>query len=241
MRYEGKFSFPTYSDVKLGTVYGLTGLEANVPVNYRDLKQHFAEDGAGNWVLMPVVPFSPNENNLYEGVLKPRPPDRESQHYLGTDSTGRKAYREKVQRYADEKKSIWEDVKHGVIDGSKAFVDRVRKDYLRGECQSDVQDYKKIVGDMDPGEIIEAASSVLRICIERLKRSRRISKQDMMKRDMMVYHLWQSGRFSNSEIGSQVGLSISSVSRRVGIFQDLLDHDDKLQAEYDKFISIIKV
>ena len=89
VRYEGEFSFPTYSDVRLGHEFGLTGERANVPVNYRDLRQQFKVEGAGNWVLMPVVPFSPNENNPFEGVLKPRPPDRPSQHYLGTDSTGR--------------------------------------------------------------------------------------------------------------------------------------------------------
>ncbi|MFP4282642.1 MAG: ABC transporter permease subunit, partial [Opitutales bacterium] len=43
----------------------------------------------GNWVLMPLIPYSPNENIPYEGVLKPRPPELASQNYLGTDSTGR--------------------------------------------------------------------------------------------------------------------------------------------------------
>ena len=89
VRYEGETYFPVYSDVKLGNSFGLEGVIANTPVNYRDLQKHFEEQDAGNWVLMPVVPFSPNENNLYEGVLKPRPPDASSQHYLGTDSTGR--------------------------------------------------------------------------------------------------------------------------------------------------------
>ncbi|NDV62994.1 ABC transporter permease subunit [Puniceicoccales bacterium CK1056] len=89
VRYEGETFFPVYSDVKLGNAFGLEGVIANTPVNYRDLQKHFEEQDAGNWVLMPLVPFSPNENNLYEGVLKPRPPDAPAQHYLGTDSTGR--------------------------------------------------------------------------------------------------------------------------------------------------------
>ncbi len=102
--YEGNLSFPTYSDVKLGNEYGLTGVEANAPVNYRDLQKRFKAEDAGNWVIMPIIPYSPNENNKYEGVLKPRPPkshlltklllmdrdkDPDSKHYLGTDSTGR--------------------------------------------------------------------------------------------------------------------------------------------------------
>lgn len=102
--YNGDLSFPTYADVKLGNEYGLTGVDANAPVNYRELQERFKAENAGNWVLMPIVPYSPNENNKYEGVLKPRPPksfllsklllmerdkDPESSHYLGTDSTGR--------------------------------------------------------------------------------------------------------------------------------------------------------
>jgi microcin C transport system permease protein len=89
VRYEGEFFFPVVSGVKLGGTFGLGGVIANTPVDYRDLKARFAEEGSGNWVLLPPVPFSPNENNLYEGVLKPRPPDFAAQHYLGTDSTGR--------------------------------------------------------------------------------------------------------------------------------------------------------
>jgi len=87
--YEGDLYFPTYSDVKLGKEFGLEGTLANAPVEYRQLKEVFAGNDDGNWVLMPPVPFSPNENNKFEGVLKPRPPDSQSGHYLGTDSTGR--------------------------------------------------------------------------------------------------------------------------------------------------------
>jgi hypothetical protein len=79
----------------------------------------------------------------------------------------------------------------------------------------------------------------LKIDIQKWKSSRRISNADMTSRDMLVYHLWQIGRFSNSEIGGHVSLAVSSVSRRVGFFQDLLDRDKKLQAKYGKFKSII--
>jgi len=157
------------------------------------------------------------------------------------ESNGHKAYREKVQQYADEKKSIWEDIRHGVIYGSKVFVDRIKKDYLNGEREADITAQKKMFNDIDLGEIIEAAAKVLIIDIQKLKNARRISNSDMINRDMLVYHLWQFGRFSNSEIGTQVGLTLSSVSRRVGIFQALLDRDKKLQLKYEKFKSIIKV
>ena len=160
---------------------------------------------------------------------------------FGPDSTERKAYREKVQQYADEKKRIWEDVKHGVFYGSKTFVDQIKKDYLSGERQADVPGQKKMGDDMDLGEIVRAASAILKIDIQSWKNSRRISKLDMINRDMLIYYLWQVGLFSNSQIGDQLGLTVSSVSRRVGLFENLLGQDKKLQKEYEKYKSIIKV
>lgn len=89
VHHDGQTYFPMFSDVKLGHTFGLTGTEANVPVNYRNLQEQFANADSGSWVLMPPVPFNPNENNLYQGSLKPRPPDFSAKNYLGTDSTGR--------------------------------------------------------------------------------------------------------------------------------------------------------
>lgn len=89
VRYDGEYYFPVVSRVLLGDTFGLTGSQAQTPVNYRQLDQFFEEGGGENWVIMPPIPYSPNENIPYEGVLKPRPPSREAKHYLGTDSTGR--------------------------------------------------------------------------------------------------------------------------------------------------------
>ena len=160
---------------------------------------------------------------------------------FGPANTGRNAYRKKVQKYADEEKSIWEEVKHGVIFGSKVFIDRIKTDYLSREGQADIPVLNNIVEDADLVEVIKTTSAILKIDIQRVRSSRRISKSDMIHRDMLLYYLWQCGRYSNSEIGSQFGLTISSVSRRVGIFNAMLDNNEKLQAKYLKFKSIIKV
>ncbi len=160
---------------------------------------------------------------------------------FGPDNTGHNAYREKVQQYAEEKKSIWEDIKHGVIFGSQVFIDRIKTDYLKKEDQADIPVLKNIVNNTDLGEAVKTASEILKLDLHRLRSSRRIAKSDMIRRDMLLFHLWQSGRFSNSEIGSQFGLTISSVSRRVGIFTAMHDNDKELRMKYLKFKSIIKV
>lgn len=87
--YDGELSFPTYGSIKLGSDFGLEGAEANIPVNYRELKEKFAAGDEGNWVLMPIIPYDPNENNAFNGILRPRPPSWEAKHVLGTDTTGR--------------------------------------------------------------------------------------------------------------------------------------------------------
>ncbi|MEZ5276015.1 MAG: ABC transporter permease subunit [Opitutaceae bacterium] len=89
VRYDGHWSFTTYSRLRLGAEFGLTGDKAQIPVNYRELKDHFEAEGAGNRVILPLIPFGAYENDAYEGVFKPSPPSWQTRHLLGTDSTGR--------------------------------------------------------------------------------------------------------------------------------------------------------
>ena len=49
-----------------------------------------------------------------------------------------KAYREKVQRYAKEEKKLWEDLRHGMIIGSKKFVEKIRSAYLPEKLHKEI-------------------------------------------------------------------------------------------------------
>ncbi len=84
--YQGQLYFPTYGAFRPGTDFGLP---YSFETNYRELKEHFAEQGEGNWVLLPLVPYSPNENHSVSGIFRPEPPSFEHRHYLGTDTTSR--------------------------------------------------------------------------------------------------------------------------------------------------------
>ncbi|UTT84458.1 ABC transporter permease subunit [Vibrio pelagius] len=85
VHYKGEWSFPVVSDVRLGTDFGLSYTSE---VNYRDLKQIFADEGEGNFVIMPIVPWNPYEQD-FSGDFPPLAPSIDSQHYLGTDAIGR--------------------------------------------------------------------------------------------------------------------------------------------------------
>ena len=84
--YQGELYFPTYGDFHPGTDFGL---DYQYETNYRELQARFAAADEGNWLLLPLVPYNPYENNAAGGVSRPQPPSAEAQHYLGTDTTSR--------------------------------------------------------------------------------------------------------------------------------------------------------
>ncbi len=85
VKYEGQLYFPTYGAEITGDTFGL-GYQYET--NYRELKSVLATQ-AGNWVLLPPVPWSPYEQDYSSGSFPPNAPSLEQGHYLGTDSSGR--------------------------------------------------------------------------------------------------------------------------------------------------------
>jgi len=86
VHYGDRYFFPTYGDMIPGRTFGL---DYDYETNYRELAKHFAQDGSGNWVLMPPVPYNAYENDLREDQFPPFPPSGQDRHYLGTDAVGR--------------------------------------------------------------------------------------------------------------------------------------------------------
>ena len=86
VKYDGEIYFPIITGYVPGKTFG-----QDVPgeARYRNLKKEF-ENEEGNWVLMPVYPYSPFEDITYEGNKMYQPPSRE--HWLGTDNTGRDVF-----------------------------------------------------------------------------------------------------------------------------------------------------
>ena len=56
-----------------------------------------------------------------------------------------------------------------------------------------------------------------------------------------IYFLWQTGRFSNAEIGEQFGLTYSSVTRRVDVLRNRLENEDLFKGWYEGLKSRIEV
>ena len=84
--HQGQFHFPTYGDIIPGSTFGL---DYQYETNYRDLQAKFAQEDTSDFVIMPLVPYNPYEQDLRTAEFPPFPPSWEDQHYLGTDAIGR--------------------------------------------------------------------------------------------------------------------------------------------------------
>ena len=61
--YNNEIFFPTYGEQMSGKDFGL---DYEYEVDYRELKKKFIREDAGNWVLMPIVPYGPYEMDYGE-------------------------------------------------------------------------------------------------------------------------------------------------------------------------------
>ena len=86
VKYDGSFYFPTYTRMIPGSQFGL---DYDYETNYRQLKQIFEKQDNGNFVVLPVVPFNPYENDLKTNAYPPFAPSFEEKHFFGTDNVGR--------------------------------------------------------------------------------------------------------------------------------------------------------
>lgn len=103
VHYNGSNYFPALGDLFGGIIpvayheasyFGqneVFGAPRQGEAHYRELKKTFAAENKGNWVLMPLYPYSPVENMLDEiQGQPPTPPDRKN--ILGTDNRGRDVF-----------------------------------------------------------------------------------------------------------------------------------------------------
>jgi microcin C transport system permease protein len=93
VKYNGDYHFPIFK-FYLGTQLGQ---DIQGEANYRLLKTQYAAEDKGNWVLLPIYPFGPNENLLNE--IAENPPNRPLiqdnngyRHIFGTDNRGRDVF-----------------------------------------------------------------------------------------------------------------------------------------------------
>lgn len=87
VKYKDSYYCPVFS------FYPASEFNQNIhgEANYRLLKKQFAEEKNGNWVLLPLYPYGPNENLLDETEGNP-PHSPTFEHIFGTDTSGRDVF-----------------------------------------------------------------------------------------------------------------------------------------------------
>ncbi len=85
VRHEGKTYFPAFHGFYSASEFGAEGTSSEP--NYRELREQFKEEGAGNWVMMPLYHYDPLEDVTVAGNKAFEAPSWK--HWLGTDDRGR--------------------------------------------------------------------------------------------------------------------------------------------------------
>lgn len=154
-----------------------------------------------------------------------------------------KAYRDKVQQYSKEQKSAWEDVKHGFIYGSQDFVADLRSRFTGDNDKKDEElpQRSRLLRSVDPHQLLRNASDALGFDMESARNAKRIAPGEKEKRDMIIHLLWKTGRLSNRQIGSMLGMNYSTVSKVVSVFSGRVRTDMELKGKWDLLNSQFKV
>ena len=137
-----------------------------------------------------------------------------------------KSYRVMVQSYANEEKNLLEDIRHGFIFGTEKFGDHIKSAYLDDESDLDISQTSKVLKNNISTDILKKAANVIKFDLEAFKNKSRNSITDQNKRDVLIYFLWQTGKYTNKEIGDILGLTYSSISSRKLIVLKHLKSED---------------
>lgn len=153
----------------------------------------------------------------------------------------RLAYRKKVQQYSNEKKSIWENVHYGFVYGTQAFVDRIKAEFLDQNMDAELPQKNRLLKDYDIHNLATQAATSLSCTIDQIAVPSRIPNLLKEKRDLILFFLWQTGLFTNQKIGDAMGLTYSSVSRRISVMKKVLPDNIRLTQKLAHLKSQIKV
>ncbi len=152
-----------------------------------------------------------------------------------------KAYREKVQKYSEEESKVFENLRHGIVFGTKRYLNKITKKHLKKESDAELTQLNRIVKDKDPAKLLKSAAKVINFNLTKLSQSGRISKKDIQDRDVLLYFLRETGLYTNKQIGELFGLTYSAVTRRANIVKSEIFKQSEMRQKYSLIKSMIKV
>jgi REP element-mobilizing transposase RayT len=152
-----------------------------------------------------------------------------------------KGYREKAQEYVAEEARLWENLRHGVMLGSREFVERIRRKHLPAELETGKPQQRAVARGTGPEELARRATAALGWEDRKFTQGRRLRGDRKLERDLVVYWLWNLGCYKNEEIGRIFGLTSSAVSHCVQAMRNSLEADGRLRKLCEALNSQCKV
>ena len=160
---------------------------------------------------------------------------------LAGDQDCHRTYREKVQKYASEEKRLFEDLRHGLILGSKQFVEKIRKKYMPAKAELSIPQQRQAAKSFDAENYLRRAEQVFGCDVEQFRHAKRLSGNEKEIRDLLLYGIWRTGQFKNEQIGDLFGMSYSGVSHVVRSVKLKPAKSRQLQTEFDQLNSLFKL
>ena len=152
-----------------------------------------------------------------------------------------KAYREMVQKYSEEESKVFENLRHGIVIGTKQYLNKITQKHLKKESDAEFPQLNRIIKDKDPAKLLKSAAKVINFNLTKLGQSDRILKKDLQDRDVLIYFLRDTGLYTNKQIGELFGLTYSAVSRRANIVKSEISKQSEMRQKYSRIKSMINV
>ena len=152
-----------------------------------------------------------------------------------------KGYREKAQEYANEENRALEDLRHGLLLGSKNFAERIRKHYLPSKLEVAIPQQHQVASDFEPNVILGKAERALKCDFNRFVHAGRLSGGEKDTRDLLLYAIWKTGKLRNDQIGALFGVTYSAVSHVVNSVKVRLKKDQEIQTKFNHINSLFKL
>jgi REP element-mobilizing transposase RayT len=156
---------------------------------------------------------------------------------FGDDHDCHRSYRKKVQKYASEEKSLFEDLRHGLILGSNQFVKKLSKKYASAKPELSLPKQGQTRKSLDIEGYLRNAEKIFKCDVEHFVHAKRLSGSEKEIRDMLLYGIWKTGQLNNEQIGNLFGLSYSGVSHTVKSAKRKLSNNRQLQIKFNQLYS----
>ncbi len=150
-------------------------------------------------------------------------------------------YREKVQKYADEEERLLEDIHHGMILGAKTFVKKIKRQFLPDTSDIALPQQKQLAKDINIEDVLPKLAELVQVDLDQCLQAKRLHGLEKIRRDLIIYLLWNRGLMTNDQLGRLFNISYSAVSHNVKKFKEELTKDKKLKKRFDLYNSQFKL